>query len=359
MSNVQMFATNVQAKMVLLYGVLEVSWRPPAHPDFEEVAVYRKVNDFASSELDPYATLVYQGKATKIYDYQLSGGATADLKEAAAHSIGVYNPSKDIFEGQTNQPLDPNIMYYYTVFSIDKNGNYYASAVTTSTAKPNRNHGLADLMYHQYIPAFYRQEDKKHQLKRYLQAVAMMYDFVYTSIDNLQDLVSVDKCPPDKLDYLAYQIDWEIDKTLPIPSQRQTLKNAINIYRNAGTKKGLDTLVKVYSGFPNTSGVSEGIESSMYTVYFGYFPEDIVRYDYASVPDLDSLDPSTIGKGGDTLKYIFDSRPNTRQASDKFIAYVQKTTPISAEQEATMRRRLDRLLSRFTPAGVKYEIEIY
>lgn len=354
----QMYATSVNARIMFLYGVLEISWRNPDHPEFKEVAVYRKLNDFATSELDPYATLVYKGTAEKIYDYRLDGLATTTFKDAAEKSIGTYNPYNQTFTGKTQRPLDADTMYYYTVFTIDKAGNYYSTDGTTATGKPNKDHGLSNVMY-QNIPGFYRIEDRKKQLQRYFKTTAMAYDYLLTSINHLQDFVSVDRCHPWQLDYLAYLIDWEIDKTLPVPSQRQTLKNAINIYRNAGTKKGLDTLVKIYSGFPNSSGVLESRDSSVSTVYFGYFPEDQLRYDYEATPNLATLNSALIGKPGDPLKYVFDGSPNSKVASERFVAYVNKTTAITPEQEETMRNRLDRLLTRFAPAGTKFDIEIY
>jgi phage tail-like protein len=354
----QIFVTDVAAKMQLLYGTIELSWQNPSTPEFSEVAVYRKINDYPTSELDPYATLVYRGTAEKIYDYKISGPATTDFGVAARAVIGEYNSNTGTYENKVPDPLLSDVIYYYTVFSIDTTGVYTSSFVTSTTCRVNKEHGLFEAMY-SYLPAFYKVEDRKGELKRFLQAITPMYDYLKTNADNMSHFIDIDKCEPYQLDYIAHLLDWELDKTLPIPSQRQTLKNAVNVYKLAGTRKGLDLLVKMNSGFPGTSGVLEGRDYTAHSVYFGYFPTDAVRYDYATTPDLTALDPTKIGTATDPLKYVSDFRSNVKQDTDRFIAYVQKSTQISAEQETAIRNRLTRLLNRFAPGGTKFDIEIY
>lgn len=353
-----MFATDVQAKMMVLHGVIEVSWRNPSHPNFKEVAVFRKTNDFVYSELDPYGTLIYQGPANHIYDYSISKGATTEMSVVMKEVIGTYDRRNNKFLGQIEDPLDGDTLYYYTVFSIDKNGKYHFSYATTATARPNKNHNISERLY-EYLPSIYRIEDKDFQLQRYLKISGMVFDYIMSASKNMSHFIDIDTCEPYQLKYIANLLDWDLDETLPIPSQRQSLKSAIDVYRNAGTKKGLDMLVKTNSGFPNTSGVAEGRDFTLHSVYFGYFPFDLVRYNDESTPNFDTLDPNTIGRAGDPLKYTWDFRPQARQQSERFIAYVRKTTQLTPEAEELMRKRLTKLLTRFSPSGTKFDIEIY
>lgn len=355
-----MFATDVKADSILLHGVVEVSWKNPTHPQFKEVAVYRKQNDFMTDEYDPYGQLIYQGTAERIFDFSDSKPADTDFSRVAAQVIGNYNPYNQTFSNQVKDILSNEILYYYTVFTIDNDGKYHASYATRDTGRPTKDFGIARKLY-DYLPSLYKIEDRNKQLERFLQILGMAYNYIMTKNSNIRHFIDIDSCDPDQLDYIAYTLDWQLDKTLPIPSQRQSLKNAIDIYRNAGTLKGLDVLVKTNSGFPNTSGVQEGRDFTMHTVYFGFFPFDLVRFDNHITPDFREgmMDFSAIGRGGDPLKYTEDFSPNARQQTDRFIAYVRKTTEITEEQEQLVYERIDRLLRRFAPVGTRYDIDIY
>lgn len=355
-----MFVTNIKADAHLLHGIVEVSWKNPTHPRFKEVVVFRKQNDFMMDETDPYGKMIYRGTGEKIFDYSVSKLASRDFSDVSRQIIGDYNPYNQAFHNQLSDPLNADILYYYTIFTVDMEGNYYSSNATTTTARPTKDFGIAKRLYGD-LPSLYKLEDKNKQLERFLQVLGMAFNYLMTKNHNMKHFINLDTCQPDQLDYLAYTLDWQLDKTLPIPSQRQSLKSAIDIYRNAGTKKGLDVLVKTNSGFPNTSGIQEGREYTMTTVYFGYFPFDLVRFDTHITPDFRDgmMDFNAIGKGGDPLKYTEDFSPNARHEADKFIAYVRKTSELTEEQEDLVYQRLDRLLKRFAPVGTRYEIEIY
>lgn len=350
------FVTNVEAKTTILYGTIEISWKNPSL-DFDEIVVFRKTNDFVETELDPYGKLIYRGTAEKIYDYSVSEMAVEDFNKVTKKVIGEYDSRNNQFINVIEDPLDGDTLYYYTVFVVTK-GTYHASKTTTATARPNKNHGISERLY-DYLPAFYKIEDKKFQLQRFLKVAGMMFDYLMTMAKNTQHFVNIDTCEPYQLQYIANLLDWDLDETLPVPSQRQSLKSALNVYRLAGTREGLDLLVKANSGFPATSGVMEGRDFNVYSVYFGVYPFDLIRYDYEATPNFSTLDPETIGKGGDPLKYTFDSRPDNKQQFEKFYAYVRKTSPLTQEQEELMRTRLEKLLTRFSPAGTKFELEIY
>lgn len=237
--------------------------------------------------------MIYQGTAEKIYDYSESQPAEEDIKKVIPKIIGTYDSVKQTFEGQVEDSLNPDLLYYYTVFSVDKDGNSYHSYATTATARPNRNQEIGKKLY-ELLPAIYRIEDKDLQLKRFLEVMGFALDYIKTKIDHMKHFIDIDTCEPYQLEYIAYTLDWELDKSLSIPSQRQSLKNAIEVYRKAGTKKGLDLLVKTNSGFPNSSGVIESREYNLMTVFFGYYPFELVRYEDSGTPDFRPVE-----EGGD------------------------------------------------------------
>lgn len=358
MTESTLYVTHVEAKPSVLSGVIELSWSNPVNPDLQKVVVLRKQNDYPLSEIDPYATVIYEGLDETIYDYCEDGPASTDFEFTAEKVIGKWNRSEQQFIKDYYKPLQDNVLYYYTVFSVDKDGNYHFSNATRAATRTSRYYGTGEKIYNS-LPSIYRLRDKDLQLKRFLEGVGMVFDLIMSETEDLSTLVNIDDCPPDKLKYIANLLGWELDDSLPIPSQRQSLKNAVAVYRMAGTRKGLDLLVKLNSGFPQTSGVEEGRNFTLYTVYFGYYPFDLIRYDYEATPNFDTLDPALIGKAGDPLKYTVDFSANNRHETDKFLAYVRKTTPLTPEQEDTIRRRLTRLLDRFSPIGTKYELEIY
>lgn len=357
------YATGVSARAHLLHGMMELSWKNPTHPSFKEVAVFRKVNDFAMSEVDPYATLVYRGTAERVYDYSMSRTATTDLTVAAKAVIGDYNRTTKTFSGMVADPLDADSLYYYTVFAVDTDGNYYSSYATTATGRVTEDLGIAKKLY-ENLPTLYKIEDRDDQLKRYLEIMGFGFNHLMTRMRNHPKKVDIDSCEPWELVLIANQLGWDLDRTLPVPQQRTSLKNAMNIYKAAGTKKGLDTLVKTNSGFPNTSGISESREYTLNSAYFGYYPFDLIRYADSGTPDFRPVnqggdDLALVGKGGDPLKYTMDFSQNGKQETEKFIVYVRKTTPLTTEQETTLRNRLNKLVTRFAPLGTKFDIEIY
>lgn len=357
------YATNVNASAHLLHGVMEVSWKNPSHPSFKEVVVLRKVNDFATSEVDPYATLVYRGTAQRVFDYSQSLPVTQDIKVAAKAILGTFNPKTNEFTGAITDSLNPESMYYYTVFAVDNSNNYYASLATTATGRVTENLEIAKKLY-ENLPTLYKIEDRETQLKRYMEIIGMGFNHMMTRIRNHPKKVDIDTCSPTELEAIANQLGWDLDKTLPVPSQRTSLKTAMEVYRAAGTKKGLDTLVKTNSGFPNTSGISESREYTFNSAYFGYYPFDLIRYADAGTPDFRPVgsggdDFTLVGKGGDPLKYTMDFSASAKTQTDKFIVYVRKTTPLTTEQEAQLVKRLTKLVTRFAPLGTNFDVEIY
>ncbi len=366
METSRLFATSVESHMDLLPGVVRLNWRNSSDKTFDHVAIYRKVNDFCTNPLDSYSQLVYSGKAEQIYDYSLSKPATEDYKIVKQAIIGEWVQYESRFVGKIPDPLDADTLYYYTIFSVDKDGKHHFSNATRISGMPSRNHGLGDILYQQYLPDVYRREDTKqsYELKRYIQVIGHSLDYLMTKAQNMSLFMDIDKCPPEYLPYIAKELDWELDSTLPISSQRQALKNAINVYRMAGTKIGLDILVKTNSGFPNSSGVTESRGLVLNSTYFGYYDFELIRDHETGTPDFRPVseggdDLSLIGQAGDPLKYTFDFAADSRQSEERFVAYVRKTHPITPEEEEQMRYRLTKLLKRFSPAGSKFDIDVY
>ena len=100
-------------------------------------------------------------------------------------------------------------------------------------------------------------------LSKFLRALGYASYDVHHVVDSLSDLIDIDDCPPEFLDYLATLIGWKLignDAT----QWRQQLRNAVVSYRMKGTASGLDAVVEYIFDrdvfFP-TSGLIETWES--------------------------------------------------------------------------------------------------
>jgi len=107
-------------------------------------------------------------------------------------------------------------------------------------------------------------------LSKFLRALGYAsYDLNHV-VDSLQDLIDIDKCPAQFLDYLAAMVGWKLigsDST----EWRQQLRNAVNAYRMKGTASGLDAVVEYIFDrdvFYPTSGLTETWESYLPNILY-------------------------------------------------------------------------------------------
>lgn len=378
-----MYILNAKAEPMLLHHTNKISWGNPTDPNFDHVEVYRRADQFQTDPASPYGVQIYSGTATTIYDYWLTAAsvpmdqvtypqiANTDLKQVIANGVNHMMEEAEILTGGQ--------VYYYTIFCYDKSGTWYCSPATMVTSTPMGMSPWADRLWNM-LPEIYQKSDSgqendpsmmnRGQLQRLLALFAYAYEWIDAKSRRTTDLLKILKVEPDKLQYIADFLGWDLDTTLPLSSQRNALANALTVYHLAGTRKGLDILVKYYSGFPTSSGIKEDNDTLLMAPLFNnnqiYFIDSVA-------PDFGSWDKSTlnttfatqsmdftlIGTPQDPLKYCFDFSSLNKTGSSSFTAYVQPTYTLADTQKTNLTNKLTKVLDAFVPAGVQYKITIY
>ena len=98
---------------------------------------------------------------------------------------------------------------------------------------------------------------------KFLKALSFGFYDMNTIVDELGDLVSIERCPPEFLQYLASLIGWKL-LTGDVDRWRAQIRHAIHLYKAKGTKRSLEdaiTLLFPESGFNPASGIEETWES--------------------------------------------------------------------------------------------------
>ena len=100
-------------------------------------------------------------------------------------------------------------------------------------------------------------------LSKFLRALGYATYDIHHVVDSIGDLVDIDNCPPEFLDYLATLIGWKLIGK-DVTEWRQQLRNAVTAYKMKGTTSGLDAVVEYIfdrNVFFPTSGLTETWES--------------------------------------------------------------------------------------------------
>ncbi len=104
---------------------------------------------------------------------------------------------------------------------------------------------LNESRYINFLPGIYRTDDF---LKRFL----LIFESVWTPIEDMigQLYYYFDPMltPEEMLDYLSFWIDLKLKHNWPTEVKRRLLKNAMELYRWRGTKKGLTEYLRIFTG---------------------------------------------------------------------------------------------------------------
>jgi len=124
------------------------------------------------------------------------------------------------------------IYYYY-----DSTNPYYLTNCTRDyDGKGSSNHILGDEIYS--LP------ESEGQLSRFLRILEPTFDVLYTKTVSLPYLKNPDLCPADLLLYLSTERGWQdLDLTKDEAYQRKFIRFLPDIYRNKGTKDGIENLI--------------------------------------------------------------------------------------------------------------------
>jgi phage tail-like protein len=96
------------------------------------------------------------------------------------------------------------------------------------------------------LPAMYQEHDEF--ALRFTQALDEVIAPVMLALDNLDAYFDPHVAPRDFLTWLAAWVGIELDETWPEEKQREQVKNAVELYRWRGTRKGLADVIELYIG---------------------------------------------------------------------------------------------------------------
>jgi phage tail-like protein len=104
-----------------------------------------------------------------------------------------------------------------------------------------------EISYLNFLPAIYGEVDF---LGRFLSILEQAFDPTVQTDDTLWAYLDPLTAPESFLPFLAHWVGWELDPRWSIDAQRRLIRNAIELYRWHGTKRGLHTYLHLYTGLP-------------------------------------------------------------------------------------------------------------
>jgi phage tail-like protein len=89
-------------------------------------------------------------------------------------------------------------------------------------------------------------------LRRFLFLFQHVMTTVVDRVDDLPSLTDPISADPRFLPWIASWVNFDVDASLPVHQQRELVRRAIRLYRNRGTKLGVEEMVRVLTSVPAT-----------------------------------------------------------------------------------------------------------
>ncbi len=96
-----------------------------------------------------------------------------------------------------------------------------------------------------YLPAAYREDLLMGQFLRIFESIM---NPIENSVDNMALYFDPRITPEGLLPWLASWVDLTLDPSWPLERRRELVKNATELYRWRGTKRGLAEYLRIYTG---------------------------------------------------------------------------------------------------------------
>ncbi|XXT15198.1 hypothetical protein WME94_33605 [Sorangium sp. So ce429] len=238
----------VRAAPSLIGRGVDLRWKNPAASAFAPAAfagvrVVRKERTFPEAPDD--GDVVYSGLVS-------DGSLRAELAD---------------------RPLKPLTTYYYTLFTLDSAGDWYADSESKVAVFATESYDLAQRFY-QLLPAVHQRLDRplrgdeiaalpaevqaalralppalagRGQLRRFLHAALAPLDLMRSFAEGLPQVHDAAAARPEFLLPLAQSLGWSLDRTLPVYRQRNEIRDAPRQYRAVGTIPSLRSIVNRYA----------------------------------------------------------------------------------------------------------------
>jgi phage tail-like protein len=94
------------------------------------------------------------------------------------------------------------------------------------------------------LPALFQQDDEF--ALRFTAALDEVLAPILLALDNMDAYFDPLVAPQDFLAWLATWVGVELDETWPVARQREQARQAVSLYKESGTRKGLSDTIKLY-----------------------------------------------------------------------------------------------------------------
>jgi len=160
---------------------------------------------------------------------------------------------------------------------------------------------------------------------KFLQAVSYGFYDVNSTIQDLEDLVDIERCPPQFLQYLSSLIGWQL-LTGDVDRWRAQLRKAVYLYKSKGTKRCLEDAVSLI--FP---GANLSIAEDLEETWECYLPRMIYYLIATESPVLNdgNYTVNTLPGIKSDQHFVDNLELNYRAATDYVIRTLHKNTPVS------------------------------
>ena len=160
---------------------------------------------------------------------------------------------------------------------------------------------------------------------KFLQALSYGFYDINTTIEELEDLVDIERCPPQFLQHLASLIGWKL-MTGDIDRWRAQLRKAVYIYKGKGTRKALEEALELVFSDPDIVPKNQILEVwEMFLprmIYYLIATESKVLNNSSFGPDVfRGISPERYSTGNLDLNY--------RAATDYVLEILHKNSPPS------------------------------
>jgi phage tail-like protein len=159
---------------------------------------------------------------------------------------------------------------------------------------------------------------------KFLQAVSYGFYDVNSTIQELEDLVDIERCPPQFLQYLASLIGWQL-LTGDVDRWRAQLRKAVYLYKSKGTKRCLEDAVNLI--FP---GADLSVADEMQETWECFLPRMIYYLIATESPVLNTNFTENSFSGVPSDQYFPDNLDlNYRAATDYVLKVLHDNAPVS------------------------------
>lgn len=170
---------------------------------------------------------------------ELPGGQRMD-------AVIQFQVPADFFENQyalkPNERLNLNLSNQVTVIYQDTE-----TGQTTIVSNQLNLYISPHCRYSQYLPAIYREVDF---IGRFLKIFEQGFDPIVQSLDAMWAFLDPLTAPETLQPFLAHWVGWNLDPRWSPDQQRRLIRNAMEIYRWRGTRRGLRLFLHLYTNLP-------------------------------------------------------------------------------------------------------------